>query len=375
MNIVKRKNIKFLIIPVLVLSAVSLHFKRIHELDQVPTATAYPWALHTAEVRTATVHQGFPALGTVVSATDLRISPQITGTVLNMGPRAGGKVKKGDMLVHLDTRELEANLAALQAELRSAEATRKHDARELQRERELMKHGGSSSSEVEQRLTRLQADEAHVHALKENIKALKVKISYGHITAPTDAAIAERLAEPGDTVFPGKPVYVLSASQGGRVIVPIPLDTMMNIQPNGKVILSLGRQKMTVAISRINPALDKLSMGSIEIDLPARPFNLPDGARISARVIRQQAENQLVIPHDALLPGEGSRRAVFKLVQGTHGPVLHRVPVDIVLCGDEGCAVRGDIKAGDRVVNAHESVLLKLHENDPVMAIAQGGAS
>jgi len=169
---------------------------------------------------------------------------------------------------------------------------------------------------------------------------LEVKVSYGHIYAKTDAVVAQRLVEPGDTVFPGKPVYVLSAKDGGR--------------------------EMMTQITRVNPALDMLSMGSLEIDLLERPFGLPDGARIPAWVIQSSVPHTLIVPTDALIPSQDSKhRTVFK-IDHTNGDVLVRVPVTVSLCGEEGCAVKGSLKAGDQVVTAHESVLLKLQEKDPV---------
>ena len=365
------KKAPFLLIPLVVASAVGLHFKRLHQLDEIPIAVQAPWALHVATVAHGAVHDVFPALGKVVSATDLHISPQISGTVVEMGPRAGGAVKKGDLILHLDTRELEANLSALKAELVSARAAERNDRRELVRERQLMKSGGSSISAVEQRETRLSGDAAKVHALQDQIRALQVKISYGHIYAETDAVVAQRLAEPGDTVFPGKPVYVLSAKNGGRVVVPVPLSTVTRIHPGDPVRLKMAQQQMMTRITRVNPALDALSMGSLEIDLPQRPFGLPDGARIPAWVIQASVPQALIVPTDALIPGKDAlHRAVYKVNHGKDATLL-RVPVTVKLCGEEGCAVSGALKAGDQVVTAHESVLLKLRDKEPVTIIPE----
>ena len=360
------KKAPLLLIPLIAIGAISLHFKRIHQLDEIAIAEQSPWAVHVAAVGHGAVHDAFPALGKVVSATDLHISPQIAGTILAMGPRAGGAVRKGDLLLHLDTRELEANLSALKAELVSALATEQNDRRELERERKLMKSGGSSISAVEQRETRLSGDNAKVHSLKDQIEALEVKVSYGHIYAKTDAVVAQRLVEPGDTAFPGKPVYVLSAKDGGRVVVPVPLSTVTRIKPGDSVRLTMEKREMMTQITRVNPALDMLSMGSLEIDLLERPFGLPDGARIPAWVIQSSVPHTLIVPTDALIPSQDPKhRAVFK-IDHTNGNILVRVPVTVSLCGEEGCAVKGSLKAGDQVVTAHESVLLKLQEKDPV---------
>jgi len=369
MTIFRIRNLQFLLIPVIAFGAYKLQGLRSKQLAQVAPASIAPWAVHTSSVRYGAVHDIFPALGKVVSATDLHLAPQIAGTVLALGPRTGGAVTKGQLLLELDTREITANLGSLESQLGSAKATAANAARELKREQELLKTGGSSASAVEQRQTRLSSDQGKVHALQEQLRALEVKKSYGRILSPIAAVVAKRLAEPGDTVFPGKPVYVLNAKKGGRVIVPVPLSTLTHTRAGGKVQLVLGKQQITVGITRINPALDAQSMGSLEIDLAERPFGLPDGARIPAWVIQSEVEHSLIIPRDALLPGKNDQvRAVYKIQSGQPA-TLSRTSVHIVLCGTEGCAVTGALKAGDQVVRAHESVLLKLQDRDVVTVV------
>jgi len=355
-----------LLVPILAIATAALLHSKVKHIEDSPTMASAPWALATAAVHKDTVHQGFPALGKVVSSSEVRIVPQISGTILNMGPRAGGIVHKGDLIVHIDTRALEADAGALQAKLASAIAVETNDSKELQREQRLFKEGGSSSSAVEQYQTRVHSDEANVHALKKQLEALRVKISYAHIRAPINARIAQRLAEPGDTVFPGKVVYTLTAEQGGRVVVPVPLDTVTHIQVGGEVMLSTGEQKITTRITRINPSLDTLAMGSLEIDLPKRPFNLPDSAPIEARVLTATATG-LSVPVNALRPAAANaKRTLFKLIKEPK-PHVQLLSVKVHLCGQARCIIEGDLNADDDVVVANGSVLLQLHDGDPIL--------
>jgi len=361
-----KKKWYLLLIPVLVGGTAALLHSRVKHIEDSPVMNVSPWALNSAAVREGNVNQGFPALGKVVSSSEVRIVPQISGTILKMGPREGGTVQKGDLIVHLDTRALEADAGSLEAKLISAVAVEKNDRKELQREQHLMNEGGSSASAVEQRQTRLHSDRANVTALKKQLESLQVKISYGHILAPMSGRIAKRFAEPGDAVFPGKAVYTLTAEQGGRVVVPVPLDTITRIQPGGKVELSLGSQSLNATITRINPSLDALAMGSLEIDLPQRPFNLPSGAPISVRVLTASATG-FIVPVNSLRPAkQGAQRTLFKLIAKPN-PHVQLLPVQVSVCSKSSCVVEGDLHAGDDVVIADGSVLLQLHDGDPVI--------
>jgi len=366
--LLNRKKILKYVIPLLLIAITALLLNaNLKQIDESPVMVISPWALQTVIVQTGLENKGFPALGKVVSSSEVRIVPQISGTVLKMGPREGGLVKKGDLLVHLDTRELEAVAESTQAKLASAIAIEGNNQKELLREEELFGEGGASATSVEQYQTRVRSGQANVRSLKKQLESLQIKISYGHIRAPINGRIAQRLAEPGDAVFPGKSVYSLTADQGGRVVVRVPLDTVTRIRIGGKVMLKLGEQQMMARITRINPSLDALSMGSLEIDLSERPFSLPSGASIAARVITEEAGPGLRVSVDALRPSEQKgERMLFKVVPEKQ-PYIQLTPIHVQLCGRYSCIVEGDLLAGDRIVVAHGSVLLRLHDGDKIM--------
>lgn len=360
----KMKYLLFFLI--ILISFLVLHGKLKHVSDE-PTMTLAPWALSVANAHTGNVSEGFPALGEVHSASEVRITPQISGTILALGPRAGGHVNKGDLLVHIDTQELEANRDVLRAKLTSAKAGFHHDSREFQREKNLFKGGGSTGSTVDQWQTKVREDHANVLSLQKQIQQIAVKIAYGNIKSPLSADIAQRPVEIGNTAIPGQTLYVLTSQHGGRVVVPVPLEILTRIKPGGEVQFKHGKETRVAAITRINPALDSMAMGSVEIDLPSRVFNLPDGAPVAVRVITKKIESAVVVPHSALVPAANTPfRHLFKVTKISKGEQLTKLSVNVPLCGIEGCVVEGDIQAGDRVVVGHGSVLLKLKTGDTV---------
>jgi len=368
MSLFSSAKIKYVLFPVLIAVAALILNKNLKHIEDEPVMHQAPWALSVAVATKGSVRSGFPALGRVQSSSEVRISPQISGRILALGPRAGGKVNQGDLLVHLDTRELEASRDALKSTLSSAIAVAEHDSRELQREQKLFREGGSAASAVEQWQTNVRADRAKVRSLREQVHQMNVKISYGHIQSPITAAVSQRQAEIGDTAMPGKIIYVLSARQGGRVVVPVPLQTLTRIQAGGAVQLSHGDQTRLAHITRINPTLDQQAMGSLEIDLPVRPFGLPDGAHIPARVLTRTIDDAVIVPRNALLPAaDDHQRALFAVIPAGESFVLKKVVLQVPLCGAEGCAVEGDIQPGAQVVTGHGSVLLKLRDGDAVL--------
>ncbi len=369
----KRVYLIFLIIFLaLAAGGFFIHKKRSARLAHTPREIIAPRALHTALVTKRPVDAGFPALARVSTRRKVTIMGRISGRILEMGPREGVAVNKGDLLVRIDTSEMEKKLQSIQAQLVAArsEATRAED--ELAREKKLFKSGGSSTSAVEARKTATVTAVQKVKSLEHESASLKVQIGYGTITCPVNGIIAGRLAEPGDMCVPGHPINTITASGGALVRVELPQSILHQVRPGAPVLLSYNDRQMTVSVSRIFPSVDTRALGYVESDVDAIPFGLPSGSRINARIILRQIDDAFHIPYDSLLCGKGDANChVFTVQQDNGKNVLKTVPVEVRLRGHAGIAVNGMLKVGEQVVIAHESILLQLKNGDAV-TVARG---
>ncbi len=112
-----------LAIPLVVITGgLALHFYRLHQADDSPPPEAAPWALQTASVERGSVAGSIQSIAVIDAPQEITLSPQVQGTVLSVGPRAGVAVKRGDLLVRIDSRAIASTLASLQQQRRSAEA-------------------------------------------------------------------------------------------------------------------------------------------------------------------------------------------------------------------------------------------------------------
>ncbi len=145
------------------------------------------------------------------------------------------------------------------------------------------------------------------------------------------------------------------------------------------VLLNYGSKQEKVLLSRIFPALDIHALGTAEADLNSMPFGLPSGARIPARVTLASVDNELTIPHQAIVEMNTSAEKkgfIFKVVENEHNKptsnssqkTLQRIVVDIILNAHKALAISSpNLSEGDEVIIAHESVLLQLEDNDTVL--------
>ncbi len=361
------------ILILFVAGGIIVHKKRAAKVAHTPPETIAPWALHVATVSKDPVDTGFPALARITSRQAVTIMARITGRILAMGPREGVAVKKGDLLVRIDTSAIEKKIKSLQAQLIAARAEATRTGHELVREEKLFKDGGSSATAVDSRRTAAVTAKQKVASLEHQIAALEVEKGYGVIKSPVNGIIAARLSEPGDMCVPGHPLNEITAAGGALVRVELPQSILHQVRPGAPVVLSYGDQQMTVPVSRIFPSVDARALGYVEADVDSIPFDLPSGSRIDARLILRRVTDGFRVPYGSLLCGEGDTQCrVFTIVRKgkeKEKNILKMVPVKVRLRGHDAIAVIGALKGGDQVVVAHESVLLQLHDGDPVTVV------
>ncbi len=371
----------------LAIGAVLLRKHRLAQVESLAKITLAPWALHSINVKKGHVSRDFLALATLNGSTEITISSQTSGEIEAMGPREGVKVKKGDLLAKISVNELLEQRAALNAQLQAAEADLSRTQDEFARQKKLIKQHLTSQELYESKKTASLSAQKQVNNIQRQIAAQNVRIGYGTIYAPVDALVASRLSEPGDIAMAGKKLYVLTIDTTSRLQLKLPQQVLERVHSGTEVILSYGSQKQTVHLSRIFPALDDHALGTVEADLNRMPFGLPSGARISARVILESVDNALIIPHQAIVEmGQASQANatqansdqvikqgfVFKVLSDKNDPKvskhLQRLVVSIVLNAHKVLAIRSDdLHEGDQLIMAHESVLLQLQDNDPVI--------
>ena len=139
------------------------------------------------------------ASAVVVPIQDAQLSFPASGRITNVHVQAGDAVKKGQVLVELDTSILEAKVREAEANLAYAEIQLKY----------LIRVAGCriGCAPTEERLEVAENDIAHAQALLDSAKA--VLASQSALTAPFNGTIVSVDISPAETVVPGQAVIIL----------------------------------------------------------------------------------------------------------------------------------------------------------------------
>lgn len=182
----------------------------------------------TTEVKERTLVETVIANGKIQPETEVIISSEVSGKILELPFKEGSKVSKGDLLVRINPDLAQAGMDRSEASLNNARANKAStDARALQaeaqmrnsqttmdRNEQLLKDGAISQAEYENVLANFETAQAEVLAAKESAKASsymvqsakasvkEAKDSYSRTTiyAPMDGTISSLSVEEGEQV-------------------------------------------------------------------------------------------------------------------------------------------------------------------------------
>ncbi|NNG00419.1 MAG: efflux RND transporter periplasmic adaptor subunit [Desulfobacteraceae bacterium] len=261
---------------------------------------------NTAGVEIEEITDWYEAVGTLRPRTETRIEAQITAQVLDVKVNSGSKVTKGQLLVVLDSRQLQSRLdQARQAKksavagmeqsrqrLIAAEAAFKQAEAAYNRVKGYYASQAATASELEkaesaylqakagvkQASEGLAAAEAGILQTDEVIKESAIAMGYTKITATADGMVLNRFTEPGDLALPGKPLLTLRTSGALRLEAFVREGLIDRVTPGQvlKVIVQAVDRTMDTQVEEVVPYADPQSRTFlVKSALPVTPGIYP----------------------------------------------------------------------------------------------------
>jgi RND family efflux transporter MFP subunit len=226
-----------------------------------PVVSAAPQKVIQAtviEAKSASVPIRVEVTGQVAPIFQATLSSRIQGTIDRLLVRDGTRVSKGQLLIQLDSRDLQAELARANAEVDNAKA-------HLDRMSQLYTQDAVSKQEMENATRGYRVAEA-------NRKAVEAQLSYTSVRAPFEGVITEKKVEAGELASPGQPLLKMEDPQRLRLEATVAEGDLKSVSRGDKipvVIDALGGQALTGLVSQILPAGDpQTHTFMVKVDLP-----------------------------------------------------------------------------------------------------------
>lgn len=290
------------------------------------------------------------ASGRLALKAQAKLSFKTGGIIKRVYVDEGRTVTKGQLLAALDLSEVEAHVAQAKNGFLKAE-------RDKERVENLYKDRAAT-------LEQLQDVKTAFDVARSQLTIAEFNLDHSRIHAPADGKILKRLAEENEMIGAGYPVFIFGSTEDRWVIkAGVGERDIVNVRLNDRADVrfdSYPAKVFSAVVSEIPEALDPtVGAYEVEVTLSMDGINSGEGIKlISGFVgkveIQPAAAGQFfVVPVDALVEGDGSKGAVFTVMNNT----AKRVPVVVSHLFDDKVAVRSGLEDISAVVTDGASYL------------------
>ncbi|MBM7866318.1 efflux RND transporter periplasmic adaptor subunit [Heliobacterium gestii] len=310
--------------------------------------------------------------GEVVGRNESHLSFQVGGKITKRYVEVGDAVNAGDVLMEIDTIDLQQDVTTQKASVEAIEATLRLHEDNLKRYKQLLDNGAISKAEVDSLQTTRDATAAQLEQAKSQLERMRNQVNYGVLVAGANGIVSHISGEVGQVVnpnHPGEDVITLVLDNEREVAIDVPERQLADIQKTGKINVSfwaLPNVTLAGTIRDIAPMADKATRTyKVKISVPALPAEVKYGMTATVSIYPANPVARFTVPLSSLY--QRSNDASVWVVQG-HSVSLRPVKVGNVLDGK--VEIVGGLKDGEIIVTAG---VHKLREGQTVRVNAGGG--
>src|SRR5688572_13696052 len=192
-------------------------------------------AVKVMTVGVETFKSGYEFAGEVRPRVESRLGFRVAGKIVKRQAELGQRVKAGEALAQLDSRDFQLAADAARAQVAAASTNRDLAAADFKRYSTLRDQNFISGAELERREASLKAAQAQFDQARAQLASQGNQASYTSLVADVSGVVTAVEAEPGQVVSAGTPVVRIAQDGPRDVVFSVPEDKVAAIKPGSEV--------------------------------------------------------------------------------------------------------------------------------------------
>lgn len=303
-------------------------------------------------------------VGTLAGEVNATISAQVSGYLISRNYREGSVVKKDQVLFQIDPRPFEAALAKAKAQLEEAQARKGKTALDVQRYAPLAATGAISQQELDDAIQSDKEADGQVASAQAAVLEATLNLGFTTIRSPVDGVAGLEQAQIGNLVGPGSgTLTTVSQVDPMRAYFSVSQQLMTRMMeralaegkqlrtgngPEVEVILASGDKYPHKGQVRFANNQVDIKTGTVRVVgvFPNPQMLLLPGMFVRVRALMETEKNALLVPQRAVSETQG--RYLIAVVEPDNKVSVRPVEAGVRVADE--WVIKGDVKAGDRVV-------------------------
>lgn len=288
----------------------------------------------------------FTATGTVEAVEDVFISPEVNGQISAIPVKRGGQVKKGDLLIRLNTDIIQRNIEEIRTSLELAKKV-------FEKQEQLWEKNIGSE------LQYLEAKNGK-QSLEARLATLQSQLDLSYIRAPFDGIIDDIMVKTGEMASPGMRLVRLVNLSEMRIIARISESFLSSIKRGDSVELGFPTYpELTIqsSIARIGTVIDPVTRTFPVEVFVGNPGSLLKPNMISSVRIREYSDPGALTVPSIILKQDFNGTFLFRVRSNGATEVAEKVYVQTGRTVQDITKISEGINEGDRVIIAGYNIV------------------
>jgi membrane fusion protein, multidrug efflux system len=288
----------------------------------------------------------FTATGTVEAVEDVFISPEVNGQISAIPVKRGDQVKKGDLLIRLNTDIIQRNIEEIRTSLELAKKV-------FEKQEQLWEKNIGSE------LQYLEAKNGK-QSLEARLATLQSQLDLSYIRAPFDGIIDDIMVKTGEMASPGMRLVRLVNLSEMRIIARVSESFLSSIKRGDSVELgfpSYPELSIQSSIARIGTVIDPVTRTFPVEVFVGNPGSLLKPNMISSVRIREYSDPGALTVPSIILKQDFNGTFLFRVRSNGATEVAEKVYVQTGRTVQDITKISEGINEGDRVIIAGYNIV------------------
>lgn len=341
-----KKGTKRAVWALLIIAAAALLFLRLTKKNEFAEVAADPVVTaetpHIGDIRLTT-----SLIGTIEPADVVYIYPKMGGDVTAVNIKAGDTVTAGQVLVKIDTKQVDTAKTSMEAAKVSMESARNV----LDRMTPLYASGYISAQEYDGYKAQADASRLQFEAARINYNN---QLDFSNVTSPISGRVEQCNVELYDTVAQSSPMLVV-AGENGRVVSFYTTEKVKNnLKVGDSLVLTKDGTEYTGTITEIsNMAEEAVGLFKVKAAV-ADNGSMAPGTDVELKVLKDSVRGAMLIPANCVYY-RGGKGYVY-----TYDPVestIHEAAVETGLFDGDNIEIKSGLTMDDQFLTTWTSEL------------------
>ncbi len=322
-----------------------------------------PSLVNTAKVTKGVVNPLEEFIGTLSFSKSSKIASATSGNVEQINFQTGDHVKKGDVLVKIDTDILDAQIKSAQSSVEIAKVTLENSSKNHNRYIELLKTKSVSQQVYDDSFTSFTTAQANLTKAQAFLDELLVQRSKKVIKAPFDGIIVTKDIEVAEWADSGKVIATLIDTTNVELTFNLPTSYVYKLDKTQGYTIQLGGKTITSKLYAAIPKGDtRTRTFPVKFIASINEGFVYDGMEAKINLPRDKEKESLVVPRDAVIKRFGGD-VIFIDSDGK----ATMLPVKVVGYNNKSVAIeaQGLVEGANVVIKGNE----RIFPNQPIKVL------